>query len=494
MNKIFYFPSQRQRQGTIALLIAILLLMSITAIAMADWITIDTDDDYIDTNWTAVSPAYEDTTNDAGIDDRDEIKIAKYTFDGDAIYFLMESWHGGDILSSNSMRAIAALDCNNDGDFDDPDSSTVKGDRLIIRYDYDQVMVYDGSGSNLVAVNPDWGETDGNQTEWKVPLKTLYPECRGSQSPIPLAFSIVKVENNTSTIISQSDSTYLVDNPMDFGDAPNDVQWQNNEAQCNNYDTKMPCDGPRHGLTNLHLGSNVDRDAGELADAPALADDMNYSGDPDDEDGISPSPGVVWTAGGTGSLDVSVTGGSGYLNCWIDWDRDETFATSEHVINDVAVNAGTTTLSISVPGSVTFDGPYIARCRLAPNAGEATLPTGPVWGGEVEDNDWLIQPVDLSIAMNGSDVALTWSHLSQNDSEQVYKSSSPYFDRASATVLGSACTSGNCTINDAGVVGGTPDAFYYKVYGQADVSGTTIYSTPSKEVGLFEFALIAGTN
>ncbi len=191
---------------------------------------------------------------------------------------------------------------------------------------------------------------------------------------------------------------------------------------------------------------------------------------------------------------MNVTGGNGYLNCWIDWGRDETFDASDQVVNDVSLTAGDHTVSVNVPAGTAFDGPYMARCRLSPNANEGTAPTGAVYGGEVEDHDWLIQPVgDLSIAINGSDVDLTWTHLSQNDSEQAYKSATPYFDMAGASALGGACTTGACTATDTGVAGGAADAFYYKVYGQATVSGSTIYSTPSKEVGLFEFDLVPGT-
>jgi hypothetical protein len=191
---------------------------------------------------------------------------------------------------------------------------------------------------------------------------------------------------------------------------------------------------------------------------------------------------------------VNVTGGSGFLNCWIDWGRDETFDASDQVVNDMNLTAGDHTISVNVPSGVAFDGPYMARCRISPNAGEGTSPTGAVYGGEVEDHDWLIQPVgDVTIATSGTDVTLSWTHLAQNDAEQTYKSTSPYFDRATDTALGAACTADPCSSSDAGVVGGTADTFFYKVYGQADVSGATIYSTPSKEVGLFEFELVPGS-
>ncbi len=493
--------SRRTMRGFVTIFIAVLLLFATAVISMAEWVTIDTDDFAIDPNWASVTPVYIAASNDPGIDDKNEIKQAWYVYDGSYVSFRIDVQHSNIFLSDNNKRAIASLDCNQNGNFRDGDvPGGPYGDRAIILYPWERVDLTDGTGHVTIYSSSldELGDIDAGSGEWKMEIKRLYPECRGLKEGIPLIFTIID-KNNPNTPISQAppdgDPPYSYANPMDFGDAPNEVSWDQSVGFiCDRYDTKMPCDGPRHGVTSLQLGPNIDPDAGELADDPALADDTNYDSAPDDEDGAAPSPAVTWTAGGAGSLDVNVTGGSGYLNCWIDWDRDETFETDEHVINDVAVSAGDSTLSLNVPASVAFDGPYMSRCRLSPNANEGTTPTGPVYGGEVEDNDWLIQPVDLSIAANGGNVDLTWTHLSQNDSEQAYKSSTPYFDRASASALGTTCTTGACTTSDTGVVGAPADAFYYKVYGQADVSGATIYSTPSKEVGLFEFELVPGAN
>ena len=461
------------------LLIALLVLFATAFIALADWTTINTDDDKIDPNWG--TPVYTDATNDS-TDDKNEIHYAWYTFDGDFVYFSAEVWHASFFLSDSDKRAIGALDCDGNGSVQD------QADRLIIYYKDEHVEIYDGTGSSSGYVSGDttWGETDGNRAEWGGPLKMLPPSCRGSESPIDITIAIVDVSSGSAVTLSQSD-TYQYSNPMDFGDSYND--FDGNSHTCSNYDTIFPCEGPRHGLTSLKLGTAIDADGGDLQDDAAMADDNDNT---DDEDGVAPSPGVIWTAGGTGSLDVTVSGGSGYLTCWIDWDGDETFETGERVINDQSLTAGEHTISVNVPSGTTFSGPYMARCRLAPNSGEGNVPTGPVWGGEVEDNDWLIQPVDLNIAISGSDVSLTWTHLSQNDSEQAYESATPYFDYASATPLGSAGTSGSAT--DSGEVGAPANSVYYKVVGQKSVSGTTLYSTPSREVGLFEFALTPGTS
>ncbi len=502
-----------KRRSALSVSFAIIAILLVSLVALADWTSINTDDDQIDPNWASVTPAYEDDTNDAGIQDKDEIKVAKYVFDGDAIYFFMESWDATDILSSDEMRAVAALDCNNNGTFDDADDyqQGTKGDRIIVRYNYDQVIVYDGSGKNSIAGDPTWGDPGDNnaggsggawqnpQTEWKAPLQNLYPECRGIKSPVPLAFSIIQVTDSDSTVISQSDGTYLIDNPIDFGDAKNVITWYWGSPTCHDYNTKILCSGPRHGISGLKLGEIIDADSGELANDAAQADDSHYNGDPNDEDGIAPTEAITWTAAGAGSLDVTVSGGGGYLNCWIDWDRSETFDSGEHLISEQFLTAGDHTLSVSVPAGVTFDGPYMARCRLTPGSGQGNTPTGSVWGGEVEDHDWLIQPVTPAISISGADVALSWTHLTQNDEEQAYKSAAPYFDVTAATAVGAANTTGSAT--DAGVVGTPSDVIFYKVVGHKTITDSedssityTLTSTPSKELGLFEFDLIPGSN
>lgn len=478
---------------TLPLLIAVALALLVVTVSLAAWATIDTDDGAIDSNWGPIAPFFTDDQNDASVDDRDEIKLGWYVYDGSYMAFRIQVWGNtvfSDTSNSSRLRAIAAIDCDDNGNFRD------SGDRLVIVYPSERVDIYDGLGDSLLfsSSTTELADIDGADLEWRIPLERIPPECRGSIYPNPLNLNITRIASGPGTSNETISETSVVDatNPVDYGDAKNVVNYSQNQFICNNYDTRLPCNGARHALTGLYLGATADPDGGGLADDPALADDLDNT---DDEEGVAPSPGVTWTAGGTGSLDVTVTGGNGYLNCWIDWNRDETFAADEQVVNDVAVNAGDTTLTVNVPGTVTFDGSYIARCRLSPNAGEGASPVGAVYGGEVEDHDWLIQPVAASAAANGADMEISWGHLAQNDSEQAYKSASPYFDLASGAAFGSACTADPCSAVDAGVVGGaTADVVFYKVFGQSDVSGTTIYSTPSKETGLFEYALVAGTN
>jgi len=479
--------------------IVILLLAVVAATAYAAWNTIDTDDHSIDTNWSASTQKYTSTCSDGAIADKYEIREAHFTNDGDNLYFRVDNcvrFSSG--TGYSNLRLVAGIDCNSDGDVDDPiiggDGQT--GDRRVtFTPNNDVVLVYDGENNPVVGYTsqPELGEqiNEGSTRsvwEWQMPLADLYPACRGSAVARDIALATVDVE-------TEKDSTalYTWNNPIDFGDAPTTYDYNNDT--CTGYDSIFPCDGPRHGnlAGGLMLGSAIDPDeGGGQPGADALTDDTTGA-TPDDEDGVEATYGVVWTSGGNGSIDATVSGGSGYLNCWIDWNDDDDFADSgEHIINDTAVSEGVNTLTFSVPSSVNFSTTpaLYTRCRLSPNSGEATTDTGPVWGGEVEDYRWLPEAVTADISLSSPNVSISWNNLSQYSDYLVYRSTTPFSRIENATGLGPVSTS---PYTDSGVAGdGTDDNYYYKVVGRKTVDGTLMESTPSNEVGLFEFVLTPG--
>jgi len=154
--------------------------------------------------------------------------------------------------------------------------------------------------------------------------------------------------------------------------------------------TLLADNGAQHllpvGLSgHVYLGATLDAETNGLESANADGDDTNA----DDEDGIT----VVgqWYEGelGGGKIEVTVTGGSGYLSGWVDWNDDNDFADAgEQVLNMSAVNAGTQTVLFDVPsGSIPDVQHYYryARFRLSAASGPALTPTGTVLNGEVED-------------------------------------------------------------------------------------------------------------
>lgn len=77
---------------------------------------------------------------------------------------------------------------------------------------------------------------------------------------------------------------------------------------------------------------------------------------------------------------------SGYVNAWIDFNRNGTFDADERIIAGAAVVAGDNQFFVTTPAGVA-DGPVFARFRFS--AQQNLGPTGPANSGEVED--YLIQ-------------------------------------------------------------------------------------------------------
>ncbi|MCA9839799.1 MAG: DUF11 domain-containing protein [Trueperaceae bacterium] len=127
-------------------------------------------------------------------------------------------------------------------------------------------------------------------------------------------------------------------------------------------------------------------------------DDLNGS---DDEDGLSFGN---FTAGQSATVSVEISGSAGYLNAWIDWNKDGDFNDpGEQVANNVQDNGptdtnaatGTIGLSLNVPNSVTTGTSY-GRFRWSSSAGLTA--TGAASDGEVEDYSFnFIGSADLSI-------------------------------------------------------------------------------------------------
>ncbi len=164
---------------------------------------------------------------------------------------------------------------------------------------------------------------------------------------------------------------------VDFGDAPEPF-----------YPTLLATNGARH-VTNtdnwiLRFGSLEDAEADGQPNANATGDDLN--GTPDDEDGVTFSPPLV-----AGTQDtVLISHGyamSGYLNAWIDFNRDGDWDDpGEKIVNDrnITGNAGTEIVPFSIP-SYAAGGNAISRFRLSSMAGLFYWGQAP--DGEVEDHE-----------------------------------------------------------------------------------------------------------
>ena len=153
---------------------------------------------------------------------------------------------------------------------------------------------------------------------------------------------------------------------LDFGDAPAD------------YPTLLADDGARHNLQGgLTLGAAIDLELDALTSVDA-------SGDGADDDGIVFLSNGISRSDAFSSIEVEVSG-DGFLQGWIDFNRDGAWDASEQIITDALLTAGTHTIQFAVPQGVDafVVGETFARFRFSTQAGLDV--TGSAPDGEVED-------------------------------------------------------------------------------------------------------------
>jgi len=162
---------------------------------------------------------------------------------------------------------------------------------------------------------------------------------------------------------------------------------------------------PRHKIdivSNLYLGTvKPDVDTGEWYDSL----DDNLNGNDDDLAGVDDEEGVTFTGplvkGKTTTFNVTVTNSVGvnsYINAWIDWNGNGSFAdTGEQIVTEQIVSGSATVpINIAVPLTATSSTSYI-RFRICSTAGDCNTYSGVAKDGEVEDYQAII------IADNDSD-------------------------------------------------------------------------------------------
>ncbi len=136
--------------------------------------------------------------------------------------------------------------------------------------------------------------------------------------------------------------------------------------------------GASHGKSCLTLGLAWDSEADGRPSGAGVGDD---TAGVDDEDGlIFPAP---MKLGASQTIDVTVSGGDGYLNGWMDYNEDHDWDDpGEHIFQDQVVREGVSQITLTIPPSVT-PGWKMLRFRLSTRAG--LNPGGYAPDGEVED-------------------------------------------------------------------------------------------------------------
>ncbi|MFT6758443.1 MAG: LruC domain-containing protein [Chitinophagales bacterium] len=151
---------------------------------------------------------------------------------------------------------------------------------------------------------------------------------------------------------------------LDFGDAPD------------TYSTSMATNGARHEVGgNIFLGTTVDGET-QAYISPSSDDEVSS----DDEDGVNFITSL--SAGAEAIVNVE-TNDIGYLNAWIDFDKNGVFSSDEKVVDGQALAAGSHNIAYFVPGAAK-QGATWSRFRYS--SIESLNPTGGASDGEVEDH------------------------------------------------------------------------------------------------------------
>ena len=155
---------------------------------------------------------------------------------------------------------------------------------------------------------------------------------------------------------------------LDFGDAPDP-----------NYPTLAANNGASHIITGPWLGDATDTPDAELDGQPdnnALGDDNDGN---DDEDGVAIP---ILTIGQATNIAITVNGGGGNLDAWIDWNGDQVWQDPDEQIFGGYLWNGNHLISVTPPANSVV-GQTFARFRISIRG--QLSPTGPADNGEVED-------------------------------------------------------------------------------------------------------------
>lgn len=268
-------------------------------------------------------------------------------------------------ISRSDGHLSAWIDFNCNGTWSEPQDCIIENNNPM-----NDTIINDGhplqQGSNKIEVKvpEDSGGADRTYMRFrysKIPINSYYGGGGDGE-----------VEDYVIPIIS-----------ADFGDAPAP------------YPTLL-ANGARHMYQDVMpiLGQLWDSEPDGQPNALALGDDLN---DLDDEDGVFFTSEIV--PGQPATVDVEVSGSSGLLNAWIDFNCDGDWDDPyEHIFIDLPVHIGTNQLSFDVPSGY-FSSHLFARFRISTEPGLSYYGAAP--DGEVEDYridmyDWGDAPDSIS--------------------------------------------------------------------------------------------------
>jgi len=235
-------------------------------------------------------------------------------------------------------------------------------------------VYFDVTGNLYISRNND-GNIFRINTNWDYPVAEFFAYGPSSSNNDGARCAL-------APIISQENPT------TDFGDAPD------------SYGTSINNNGARHDIEEgiLFLGEIVESEPNAYAD--------NGSG-VNDNDGIDFVTGVA--AGTTALVDIT-SSAEGFVNAWLDSDKDGEFDADEQIITDEAVTAGSNVVAYDVPTWAEI-GTTWTRFRLSSE--ESLSPIGGVADGEVED--YAIDIAEQNVTSLHYPSSETWATLAFED-------------------------------------------------------------------------------
>jgi len=235
-------------------------------------------------------------------------------------------------------------------------------------------VYFDVTGNLYISRNND-GNIFRVNTNWDYPVAEFFAYGPSSSNNDGARCAL-------APIISQESPT------TDFGDAPD------------SYGSSINNNGARHdvGDGTLYLGETVESEPNAYAD--------NGSGI-DDNDGIDFVTGIE--AGKTALVDIT-SSADGFVNAWLDSDKDGEFDADEQIITAEAVNAGSNVVPYDVP-TWADTGTTWTRFRLSSE--ESLSPIGGVADGEVED--YAIDIAEQNVTAMHYPSPDTWATLAFED-------------------------------------------------------------------------------
>lgn len=170
------------------------------------------------------------------------------------------------------------------------------------------------------------------------------------------------------------------------------VEFDYGDTKDPSFPTLLISNGARHSIDGVtFLGNGIDPEFDGLPDDNSLGDDNDGI---DDEDGVSFLSAL--SPGSSVTVNVNASTNTGWLNAWIDFDGNGTWADpGDQVFIDVPLTTGINSLVLTIPQTAKIDTTY-SRFRFSTSPGLSY--SGPALDGEVEDYEVLIEgDVEVSL-------------------------------------------------------------------------------------------------